>query len=182
MLCWLGVVRGSEAELTRQAAQQLLKRGGVALVLRHGQTESGIGDPPNFKLGDCKTQRNLSAEGRRELRAMASSNKAAGVSFTRVYAGQWCRTHDTAALLAEPPTVPQEWVVLNSQFPGNPVVTDANAQITQRLRSMPANESWLLVTHQVNIASLTGISPASGEGVLVRITQTGLVVLGRVTL
>ena len=36
-----------------------LDRGGVAVLLRHAQTEPGIGDPPGFRLGDCATQRNL---------------------------------------------------------------------------------------------------------------------------
>ena len=39
----------------------------------------------------------------------------------------------------------------------------------------------VVVTHQVNITALTGVVPASGEGVVVRPTAQGLEVLGRVT-
>ena len=167
----------SSAEVTR-----LLKTGGVALLLRHGQTEPGVGDPPGFTLGDCKSQRNLSSDGRAQVRAMADRAKKDGIRFARVYTSQWCRCRDTAQLLTQSNDPPREWPVLNSQFAGNPTTADANQQIVALLRTSPANESWLLVTHQVNISSITGISPTSGEGVLVRVTTSGLSVLGRVML
>ena len=167
----------SSAEATR-----LLKAGGVALLLRHGQTESGVGDPPGFTLDNCKSQRNLSSDGRAQVRAMADRMKKSGIRFARVYTSQWCRCRDTAKLLAESKDAPRDWPVLNSQFADNPRIADANEQIVSLLRTLPTNESWLLVSHQVNISSLSGISPASGEGVLVRVTASGLSVLGRVTL
>lgn len=51
---------------TNEALWELLKVGGQVAVIRHTSTESGIGDPPGFRLGDCSTQRNLSAAGREE--------------------------------------------------------------------------------------------------------------------
>ena len=167
----------SSAEATR-----LLKAGGVALLLRHGQTESGVGDPPGFTLDNCKSQRNLSSDGRAQVRAMADRTKKSGIRFARVYTSQWCRCRDTAQLLAESKDAPRDWPVLNSQFADNPRIADANEQIVSLLRTLPTNESWLLVSHQVNISSLTAVSPSSGEGVLVRVTASGLSVLGRVTL
>lgn len=167
----------SSAEATR-----LLKAGGVALLLRHGQTESGVGDPPGFTLDNCKSQRNLSSDGRAQVRAMADRTKKSGIRFARVYTSQWCRCRDTAQLLAESKDAPRDWPVLNSQFADNPRIADANEQIVSLLRTLPTNESWLLVSHQVNISSLTAVSPSSGEGVLVRVTASGLSVLGRVSL
>ena len=167
----------SSAEATR-----LLKTGGVALLLRHGQTESGVGDPPGFTLDNCKSQRNLSSDGREQVRAMADRAKKSGIRFARVYTSQWCRCRDTARLLAESKDLPRDWPVLNSQFADNPRIADASEPSVALLRTSPAKESWLLVTHAVNISSITGISPASGEGVLVRVTATGSSVLGRVSL
>lgn len=51
----------------------LLRAGGCAVVLRHAETVPGNGDPPGFKLDDCRTQRNLSTEGR------AASHRQAGL-------------------------------------------------------------------------------------------------------
>ncbi len=168
--------------LNRADGQALLRQGGVALLLRHGQTMPGVGDPPGFKLGDCATQRNLSPDGREAIRAMAARNRQSGIRFSRIYTSEWCRTRDTARLLAESVAMVRDWSALNSQFSGNPTMADPDDRVRTLLGSVRMRESWLLVTHQVNIASLTGISPASGEGVLVRASPSGLVVLGRVTL
>lgn len=181
-LLGVSVWAAAEVSLSSVEATRLLKAGGVALLLRHGQTEAGVGDPPGFTLDDCKSQRNLSSDGRAQVQAMADRAKRSGIRFGRVYTSQWCRCRDTARLLAESRDLPRDWPVLNSQFVGNPTIADANQQIVTMLRTSPTNESWLLVTHQVNIAALTGISPASGEGVLVRVTTSGLTVLGRVGL
>jgi phosphohistidine phosphatase SixA len=168
--------------LTSAEASRLLTAGGVALLLRHGQTDAGVGDPPGFTLDNCKSQRNLSSEGRAQVRGMAERAKKSGIRFARVYTSAWCRCRETAQALAESKDQVRDWPVLNSQFADNPRIADANEQILALLRTSPANESWLLVSHQVNIAAVTGISPASGEGVLVRVTPTGLSVLGRVSL
>ena len=50
------------------------------LMIRHAVTESGIGDPPGFVLGQCQTQRNLSDEGRQASRSI----------------GQWMRVNQFA--------------------------------------------------------------------------------------
>jgi phosphohistidine phosphatase SixA len=172
----------SIAVLSSGDASGLIRDGGVALLLRHGQTEPGVGDPQGFTLLSCKSQRNLSDDGRLQVRAMATRAKKAGIRFARVYTSQWCRCRETAQLLAHAPSMVRDLPLLNSQFPGNPQIAESDALMRETLRSIQAGESWLFVTHQVNIAALTGISPASGEGVLVRMTATGLVVLGRVNL
>ncbi|MGH7366865.1 MAG: histidine phosphatase family protein, partial [Candidatus Rokuibacteriota bacterium] len=41
-----------------------LEAGGQVVLLRHGTTTPGIGDPPGFRLGECATQRNLTEAGR----------------------------------------------------------------------------------------------------------------------
>lgn len=172
----------AQALLTQDEAHRLLRKGGVALLLRHGQTEPGIGDPPGFTLDNCSTQRNLSDVGRAELRDMASRLSGANVSFARTFTSQWCRCRETAKLLTGASGSVADWVPLNSQFSGNAVVDSANAQVVAKIRQIPANESWLLVTHQVNITATTGVVPVPGEGVLVQPAGTGIKVLGRVKL
>ena len=183
MVC--GPLFAQTPTLSPQQAASILKTGGVALVLRHGQTEAGVGDPPQFVLGTCSTQRNLSDSGREALREMAERNTAAGIRFSSVFTSQWCRTRETAQILGQSlgqDLAVQDWVVLNSQFADNPKIADANAQITQKLRTMPAQQNWLLVTHQVNIAALTGEYLASAEGLLLRMKRGKLEILGRVAL
>jgi len=166
--------------LSSAEAARFLRQGGVALLLRHGQTVPGIGDPDGFRLDDCSTQRNLSVDGKNALREMSQRLESAGIRFSRVFTSQWCRCRDTAQLLAGAQVTIESWPALNSQFAGNPVVSSANAEVIDRLRELARNQSWLLVTHQVNVLALTGVSPDSGEGVLVRSGKSGLGVLGRV--
>ena len=49
-----------------------LKQGGHIVLMRHAQTVPGVGDPPDFVLGDCGTQRNLSAGGRADARQIGA--------------------------------------------------------------------------------------------------------------
>jgi broad specificity phosphatase PhoE len=168
--------------LSEEAASSLLKRGGVTLLLRHGQTEPGLGDPPSFRLDDCSTQRNLSGAGREALRDMAARNAQRGIVFDRVFTSLWCRCRDTANLLATDARAVKDWPALNSQFAGNPVDAASNAQVVAHVRAVPTSERWLMVTHQVNITALTGVVPSMGEGVLVARAASGLRVLGVVRL
>ena len=48
-------------------ADAALRAGGLVLAFRHA-IAPGTFDPPQFKLGDCTTQRNLSDEGREQAR------------------------------------------------------------------------------------------------------------------
>ena len=172
----------AQALLAQEDAHRLLRKGGVALLLRYGQTESGIGDPPGFTLDKCSTQRNLSAVGRAEVRDMALRLNSAKISFSRAFTSQWCRCRETAALLTGTQTQVEDWTPLNSQFSGNAVVDQANTLVVAKIRQIPKGERWLLVSHQVNITATTGVAPAMGEGVLVQPNGTGIKVLGRVKL
>jgi phosphohistidine phosphatase SixA len=152
-----------------------LKSGGHVLLLRHAQTVPGVGDPPNFKLTDCTTQRNLSEEGRNQSKRIGESLRAQGVAFARTMSSQWCRCKDTASLMS---SKVEDFPALNSFFDNRGDEPKQSAAVKRKTKAMPANESWLMVTHQVNISALTGISPAMGEGVVVRSwTPLGLLTL-----
>src|SRR5438034_710690 len=75
-----------------------LRHGGLALLMRHGSTLPGLGDPPGFRVDDCATQRNLSPEGRDEARRVGERLKHERVRIARVYTSPWCRCRDTAML------------------------------------------------------------------------------------
>ena len=71
---------------------------GYVLLMRHALAP-GVGDPVNFKLGDCSTQRNLSAEGRQDARDIGEWIKRREVPIYRVESSRWCRARETAELL-----------------------------------------------------------------------------------
>jgi broad specificity phosphatase PhoE len=147
----------------------LARQGGWLLLMRHERTEPGIGDPEGFRLGDCRTQRNLSSVGRDAARALGQRFRSEQVALAAVYSSAWCRCTDTAALAFDPHYPPHTvWPALNSFFQGR---GDGQAQtqaVWQRARRLQAPENWMLVTHQVNISALTGAYTAMGEVLLTR--------------
>ena len=169
---------GARAHAQKDAAWAHLSTGGVAVLLRHAQTEPGLGDPPGFRIGDCSTQRNLSPEGRRQAQRIGESLGARGVRINRVLSSQWCRCLDTARLAFPGLTVEPD-ATLNSFFDdrsGEPLQTSALRAKIAAIRA-PANVAF--VTHHVNILALTGEGVGSGEAVLVRAAGDSAEVLGR---
>jgi len=71
---------------------------GYVAVMRHA-IAPGTGDPSNFRLGDCQTQRNLSETGRQQARRLGQLLRDRQVPVTRVLSSQWCRCLETAKLL-----------------------------------------------------------------------------------
>src|SRR5688572_4409473 len=71
---------GPGAASVEDTLWDLLRRGGHVVLMRHVSTEVTAGfDPPGFALGDCATQRNLSAFGRDEARGIGAAFRARGV-------------------------------------------------------------------------------------------------------
>ena len=73
-----------------------LQKGGHVALIRHGNAPPGYGgDPPGFKIDDCKTQRNLDEQGRarpgRSARRFAARVSAWTASCPRRGAGAWRR-------------------------------------------------------------------------------------------
>jgi len=69
----LSITPGLAAGDSNEAWTALVKGGHVALI-RHGNAPPGYGgDPPGFKIDDCKTQRNLDEQGRGEARALGEA-------------------------------------------------------------------------------------------------------------
>lgn len=145
---------------------------GHVLLLRHA-IAPGTGDPAAMRLGDCTTQRNLDAAGRAQAQAIGAALRQAGIVQARVFASQWCRTRETAELLALGPVFERP-AELNSFFDDRTAQPTATAALRAFLGSLPADGGLVvLVTHQVNITALTGIVPASGEGVVLRLAPGG---------
>ena len=88
-----GLAVAEEAALWKALAS----KGHVAL-LRHA-IAPGTGDPPDFAVGDCSTQRNLSQEGRAQAERIGDRFRDNGIEAARVVSSQWCRCLDTAELL-----------------------------------------------------------------------------------
>jgi phosphohistidine phosphatase SixA len=154
-----------------------LGSGGHIALMRHALAP-GFGDPENFRVDDCTTQRNLSEAGRRQARDIGRRFRDNGVEEVRVYSSQWCRCLDTARLLdlGEVMVFPG----LNSFFQDRTREGAQTAEVKELIRAHAGGISLVLVTHQVNITALTGVVPQSGEIVVLRPDGSDFKVLGSI--
>jgi broad specificity phosphatase PhoE len=158
-----------------------LQAGGVGILLRHAQTEAGIGDPPGFRIGDCATQRNLSDDGRRQARRIGAALATRTVRIDQVLSSQWCRCLETARLAFPKGTV-EPYPALNSFFGDGSTEAQQTREVAARIAAIRAPANVVFVTHQVNILALAGIAVGSGEAVLVRSAGGSVQTLGRLVL
>ncbi len=151
---------------------------GHFVLIRHA-TAPGNGDPAGFDIENCATQRLLSEGGKAEARSIGEEFRDNGVPRARVYSSRWCRCHETAQLLSLG-TV-ERWPLLDS-FHGKPEKGAAQiAELRAALLPFDLSSPAVFVTHHTVIASLVGVSVASGEIVVVKREQDGaLVVAGRI--
>ena len=160
-----------------------LRHGGHILLIRHASTGPGAGDPPGFRIEDCATQRNLSDTGRQDALAIGERLRAERVPIAQVYTSPYCRCRETASLAFGRA---EEWPPLSSVFD----MPERDREFTERVMRRIATYSSrhirgnvVMVTHNVNIASLTKLSVAPGEIVVVRPDGCcGLRVVGRLLL
>ena len=151
---------------------------GYVLLLRHSLAP-GVGDPDNFKLGDCSTQRNLSQEGRDDAAEIGAWIKRQNVKIYRVESSRWCRARQTAKLLDIGKVKLNknlDSLFRESNLESHPKTLKTKEQI---LNHRSKSGLLVLVGHYVNIAALVGVGVDSGEGVIVKADKNGVIkVLG----
>ena len=138
------------------------------VFMRHALAP-GFGDPTEFKLNDCSTQRNLDQAGRHQARFIGNYMRNHKIVFDTILSSQWCRCKQTADLLDMGSW--EEFTGLNSFFQGHADRTDTLKKLQKKLDNLPADRLILMITHQVVINAVTKISPASG-GFVVYNTRT----------
>jgi hypothetical protein len=169
-LCTILAISARAQEADPLAA---LRQGRAVALVRHA-TAPGTGDPANFRLGDCSTQRNLSEAGRSEARALGERLRDAGIPEAQVYASQWCRCLETARLLDLGEVEPLP--ILNSFFGDRSRGPGQTEALRRRIAEADDGPPRIFVTHQVNITALAGVVPRSGEIVVVPVAEPGRVV------
>ena len=145
---------------------------GTTLIIRHARTAPGTGDPPGFRIhgeGACSTQRNLSAEGKKEAKEFGERFKA--LVPDAVLTSRWCRCKDTGQIAFGRHEV---WEPLNSFFNAKSEEASAVAAMEARLREnarKKRREVW--ITHQVNITALTNRFPEELQIFLLSVDDSG---------
>jgi phosphohistidine phosphatase SixA len=177
LLTALGLAALRSATASDDKAAWAALREGAIVLFRHAHAP-GVGDPPEFSLGDCRTQRNLDATGQAQARRIGERLKSEGVPVSALWSSQWCRTRDTAALFELGPV--REVGAFNSFFGTHGDEATQTASARKLLLGWRERGTLVVVTHQVNIRALTGQATSSAVGVVLRRSGDSLQVVGQV--
>lgn len=172
----LGLAPGAHAD---PALWALLQRGGQVVLMRHAQTDPGVGDPEGMVLADCATQRNLSEAGRAQAAAADAAVRAQRVPVERLISSPWCRCVETARLaFGRPPEIsPALGNLFGRSDPQGRQVAQMKALVEP-----PARGNRVLVSHGSTIQALTGVYLAPAEMLVVTPQGGGgFAVAGRLT-
>ena len=129
------------------------------LFMRH-TLAPGYGDPEHFDIDDCSTQRNLSDAGRLQAENIGKTLLARGWRPTRILTSPWCRCKETAQYLGL-----GDWSIqygLGSFFRGHVDRDETLTALDNILAGITNTDYVLLITHQVVIQAVTGLSVPSG--------------------
>ncbi len=142
-----------------------LEEGEKIIFIRHALAP-GSGDPPKFKIKDCKTQRNLSQTGIDQSKRIGKFFKVKNISIDKVLSSQWCRCKDTARYAFG---MYKEFSPLNSTFQSK-FSKNEPRQLKELNKYISKwngkGKNLVLVTHYSIITAITDAVPSSGEIVI----------------
>ena len=141
-----------------------LKKGGKLIFIRHAYAPGG-GDPDNFDINDCNTQRNLSNSGRKQAKNIGIFFKDNNIKIENVYSSEWCRCKETA-LIAFNKFENKNFLnsFFSSKFAKNKDLQIQN--LRKFIKDFNGDENLIFVTHYIVISELLNYSSSTGEIVI----------------
>ena len=138
-----------------------LKEGNKLIFIRHAYAPGG-GDPDNFDINDCNTQRNLSESGRQQAKNISNFFIENQINFKRVYSSEWCRCKETAKIAFGDFETKN---FLNSFF-SQKFAKNRKKQMNDLnnfVNNYNDDGNLVFVTHYVVISEALNYAPSSGE-------------------
>ena len=152
-----------------------LKEGKKLVFIRHA-IAPGNGDPNNFDINDCSTQRNLDKNGIAQSKKIGQFFKNNKIKIDKVLSSEWCRCKDTAKYAFQNF---QTFDALNSFYDARFVANEEKQvkDLKNYIKNWDDDKNLVLVTHFVVISSILNISSSSGE---IIISDKNLNIIGSV--
>ena len=141
-----------------------LKDGKKIVFIRHALAP-GSGDPSDFKINDCSTQRNLNKEGKSQSKKIGNFFKTNKIKIDKILSSEWCRCKDTAKLAFGKF---ETFNALNSfyeeRFAANKLrqIKDLKNYIS----NWENDSNLIIVTHYVVILDVLNRTTSSGEMII----------------
>jgi phosphohistidine phosphatase SixA len=160
-IIWVGVSQNLFAATGPNSIRDKLNEIDFNVLLMRHALAPGFGDPENFVINQCATQRNLDDVGRAQAKSIGLQLKQEGLIFDKIYSSYWCRCLETAQLLNLGAV--DSFSGLNSFFQGHAERNQTLQLLQKKLVGLGQNSLTLMITHQVVIEAVTGISVSSGD-------------------
>ena len=160
IIIFISLITPIKADLDKNLLNQL-EDGGKLIFIRHAYAP-GSGDPNNFNLNDCSTQRNLSEDGRKQAQFIGKFFRENKIKINKVLSSEWCRCKETAEIAFNDFSTNS---FLNS-FYSSKYAKNKDKQIktlNNYIKKFKSNKNLILVTHYVLISEILNYSPSSGE-------------------
>ena len=159
-IIFISLTTSIKADLNKNLINQL-QEGENLIFIRHAYAP-GNGDPNNFNLNDCSTQRNLSEEGREQAKYIGEFFKKNNIEIDKVLSSEWCRCKETAKIAFKNFSTNN---FLNS-FYSSKYAKNKDKQIkslNDYIRKFQSDKNLILITHYVLISEVLNYAPSSGE-------------------
>jgi len=160
LIIFICIISPVKADLNQNIISEL-KKGGKIIFIRHAYAPGG-GDPNNFDLNDCDTQRNLNDDGRLQSKKIGDFFKKNKISIEKVYSSEWCRCKETASIAFRSFETKN---FLNSFF-SERFAKNRAKQIeifNKFINKWDGKQNLIFVTHYVVISEILNYAPSSGE-------------------
>ena len=138
-----------------------LKEGGKLIFIRHAYAP-GNGDPKDFSLKICSSQRNLAQEGINQSKNIGLFFTKNNIQVDKVLSSEWCRCKDTAKYAFDNY---KTFDALNS-FYDSRFAKNKEKQIKdlkKYISSWNSKKNLVLITHFVVISEALNVEARSGE-------------------
>jgi broad specificity phosphatase PhoE len=137
---------------------------GTVVVVRHSYAP-GTFDPPDARLDDCSTQRNLDESGRAQATRMGEAFRRQGIVVGPVWSSPRCRCLDTARLAFGKA---QRLDALQGALRDDALRRRQVAEIRKLIAAHRDAAPMVLVTHGSVVSDLTGLDVRMGAFVVLR--------------
>ena len=163
LIIFFSLTNEIRAEITDKILNEL-QNGGNIIFIRHAYAPGG-GDPENFDINDCSTQRNLNDNGRNQSKKIGNLFKTNEVAVDKVISSEWCRCKETALIAFN------EFKTKNflNSFYSPKFAKNKKKQIKNLknyINNWDDNKNLVLVTHYVVISEVLDYASRSGEIVI----------------
>jgi len=163
LIIFISLTSSVKADFNKKLLNKL-EDGGKLIFIRHAYAPGG-GDPSNFNLNDCSTQRNLSKEGRKQAENIGEFFRNKKVKIDKVLSSEWCRCKETSSIAFNNF---QTKKFLNSFYSSKFAKNKKSQMINLKkyINSWKSDKNLVLVTHYVVISEALNYAPSSGEIVI----------------